>query len=93
MKHDPWLQFRCGSCGWTTPGTYNFRNDPNLQFAMPDSDCPKCGTHDGVVDTGVEVPAPADLVAVLTDINHGPHTRSGPAAYLSEDEADQKLAL
>jgi hypothetical protein len=67
-----WYSFRCVSCSWTTPGTYNPNNDPALEGTVPDTDCPKCGSHDGVRE-GAEIPPPADIAAVVVDINSGPY--------------------
>ena len=76
MKTESWYRFMCRSCGWETPGFYNFTGQrPDLDRACPDSDCPKCGSHDSVVDMGEEVPPPADIPCVIHDINSGPYAR------------------
>lgn len=75
MTSDMWTEFRCMACGWTTPGCYNFANDPTLKGSLPDTDCPKCGCHDGVVDTDKEVERPSNVAEVITDINSGGYVR------------------
>lgn len=62
---DIWFLFRCNSCGWETPGNYS------VDGAVPDTDCPKCGTHDGVVCGDDAIEAPADIEAARSDINSG----------------------
>jgi hypothetical protein len=61
-----------GTIDRAKPGTYNPNNDPALDGTVPDTDCPKCGSHDGVRE-GAEIPPPADIAAVVADINSGPY--------------------
>ena len=71
---ETWYLFRCNMCGWSTPGTFNFKNDPALIGACPDSDCPKCGSHDSVIE-GEEIAAPNDIAAVISDCRSGPYAK------------------
>lgn len=80
---EPWLKFRCNSCRWETLGTYNFGDNPDWEGALPDTDCPKCGSHDSVVDVEDNLPTPSveAIVALIRDINSGPYARG----YRGED--------
>lgn len=71
---EPWLKFRCNSCGWETLGTYNFVKNPKWVHTLPDTDCPKCGSHDSVIDVEDDLPPPpeADVPAIVYDIHSGP---------------------
>lgn len=69
-----WYRFVCVSCGWETVGCYDFTK-PLADTVLPDTDCPKCGSHDGVRDTEEQVPAPEDPDAVKKDQNTGPFAR------------------
>jgi hypothetical protein len=72
-----WCVFECRNpaCGWKTPGTFNWQNLPGYEGCLPDSDCPKCGFHDSVVDGTEVIAAPEDIEAVRKDINSGPYTK------------------
>ncbi len=66
-----WVRFYCVSCGWETVGSYDKGG------LLPDTDCPKCGSHDAVRDTETEVPAPSDVEAVRRDQDTGPYANKG----------------
>lgn len=65
-----WQLFRCNNCGWSTPGHYNFENNPELKGCLPDTDCPKCKFHDSVTE-GEDCPVPDDIDAVRRNIADG----------------------
>jgi hypothetical protein len=73
MIAQKWYLFKCRNplCEWSTPGCYNFEDDPKLVGCLPDTDCPKCKCHDSVVDTERELPQPDDLEAIRKDIADG----------------------
>jgi hypothetical protein len=86
-----WYLFRCVSCGWTTPGTYNPNNDPTLKGTVPDTDCPKCGSHDSVCEAAryrhqptlrplwpISTPAPTATRAAPPRVKNEAHTRQRP---------------
>jgi len=67
-----WERFYCSSCGWETVGTYALSGG---EPCLPDTDCPKCGSHDSVLITDQPVPPPADPDAVRRDQNTGPYAK------------------
>lgn len=70
-----WYKFRCNNCGWETVGAYNWYRDPAMDSCLPDTDCPKCGSHDSVVGGDEEAAAPEDVAAVRQDQNTGPYAK------------------
>lgn len=48
-----WTVFLCCRCGWATTGSY-------AEGTIPDTDCPRCKSHDVVRDLDISVAAPIE---------------------------------
>lgn len=62
-----WEKFTCINCGWITFGTYQYGHE-----ILPDTDCPKCGSHDSVRGDDGDHPEPEDIKALIRDQSSGP---------------------
>jgi len=56
-----WHKFYCRNieCDWSCPGTFNLRAE--VRGCLPDTDCPKCGSHDSVTASEEDIAQPIDL--------------------------------
>lgn len=74
---DPWYKFECQNCHWETVGNFNFNHTYENDIPLPDTDCPKCGFHDSVIDHIEPIVGPyrEDWSMIVLDQNTGPYAK------------------